>query len=117
VTDGAQLTANHIIQGALVISSAGASPPIVTIAASDANGNALGTTGGLAIAGSLAPGDSFGSATGNGSSLLGADGSTAGGDLNAGGSVSSGSAAVPEPATIVLLAVAGLICLMARLRS
>jgi hypothetical protein len=116
VTDAAQLTANHIIQGALVIGSAGASPSLVTIAASDANGNPLGTSGGLAVAGSLAPSDSFGATGGNGSSLLGGDGLAAGGDLNTGGNVSTGSAAVPEPATFVLLGLAGLLCLARRFR-
>jgi autotransporter-associated beta strand protein len=116
VTDGAQLTANHIVQGLLVIGSAGASPSLVTIAASDADGNAFGTASGLAVAGSLAPSDSFGSSTGSGSSLLGSDASATGGDLSTGGKVSSGSAAVPEPATIVLLGLAGLVCLGARLR-
>ena len=53
VDDGSDLTADHIIQGALVIGDTGASPSIVSIAASDANGNPM--AGGLAIAGSLAP--------------------------------------------------------------
>ena len=73
VADGSQLTANHIIQGALVIGSAGASPSVVTIAASDSNGNPLGTGSALAVAGSLAPSDSFAAASGSSSSLSGAD--------------------------------------------
>ncbi|HEV3343349.1 MAG TPA: RHS repeat-associated core domain-containing protein, partial [Pirellulales bacterium] len=41
VNAGSNLTANHIIQGNLVIGGTAGSPAIVTIAASDANGNPL----------------------------------------------------------------------------
>ncbi len=116
VADGSQLTANHIIQGALVIGSAGASPSVVTIAASDSNGNPLGTGSALAVAGSLAPSDSFAAASGSGSSLSGANAPPAVGALSAGGGAVGGSAAVPEPATFVLAAFAALAGLLIRLR-
>ena len=115
VADGSQLTANHIIQGALVIGSTGSSPSLVTIAASDANGNSLGTSGALAVAGSLAPSEPFAAGTSSGSSLLGTDGSPSLGDLNSGGGA-VGGAAVPEPSAIVLLGVACLLGLLPRLR-
>jgi hypothetical protein len=41
VDAGSNLTAGHIIQGALVIGGTAVSPAMVTIAASDANGNPL----------------------------------------------------------------------------
>jgi hypothetical protein len=41
VSAGGNLTANHIIQGSLVIGGTPGSPAIVTIAASDASGNPL----------------------------------------------------------------------------
>jgi hypothetical protein len=41
VNAGSDLTANHIVQGALVIGGAAGSPATVTIAASDASGNPL----------------------------------------------------------------------------
>ncbi len=115
VADGSQLTANHIIQGALVIGSTGSNPSQVTIAASDANGNSLGTSGALAVASSLAPSEPFAAGASNGSSLLGTDGSPSLGDLNSGCGAVGGSA-VPEPSTIVLLGVACLLGLLPRLR-
>jgi hypothetical protein len=116
VADGSQLTANRIIQGALVIGTTGSSPSLVTIAASDANGNSLGTSGALAVAGSLEPSEPFSAGASSGSNMLGSDGLAAAANLNAGGAVVGGSAAVPEPSTIVLLGVACLLGLLPRLR-
>ena len=53
VNGGSDLTANHIVQGALVIGGTAGTPGLVTIAASDASGNSLASSGGLALAGSL----------------------------------------------------------------
>ena len=53
VNDGSDLTANHIIQNALVIGGTAGQPALVTIDASDASGNPLGQSSGLALAGSL----------------------------------------------------------------
>jgi hypothetical protein len=51
---------NHIIQNALIIGGTAGSPGLVTIDASDANGNPLGQSNGFALAGSLAPSGRFG---------------------------------------------------------
>ncbi|HKD36448.1 MAG TPA: aspartyl protease family protein, partial [Pirellulales bacterium] len=55
VNAGANLTADHIIQSALVIGGAAGNPAVVTIAASDNQGNPLGisTANGLAVSNSL----------------------------------------------------------------
>lgn len=103
VDPGSGLTANHIVQSALVI---GGNSAVVTIAASDQNGNALAESGNLAVAGSLRsnatlPGGSISTA-----SLLGAGSSgTAVGGLGrlATLNIAGSTAAVPEPSTAVLL--------------
>ena len=121
VDASADLTADHIVQGALVIGGDATHPALVTIVASDESGNPLAQSGGFALAGSLASSASFASGAPSSSSLLGV-GSTAAGDggslggASSGVSLSSGVAAVPEPATLVLLALGGLICLLPRLR-
>ena len=53
VNAGSDLTANHIIQSALVIGGTGGSHGLVMIDASDASGNPLGQSSGLALADSL----------------------------------------------------------------
>ena len=95
VNDGASLTANHIVQNALVIGSAGASPSLVTIAPSDASGNPL------AVAGSVDSGSSSNSLAPGGSSDASLGAAPA-------GAVGSGSAAVPEPSSLLLVLVGGL---------
>jgi hypothetical protein len=118
VDAGASLTANHIVQGALVIGGTASSPALVTIAASDANGNSLATSGGLAVAGSIASGGSGSTLV---SSSVSSSSAPASGGLMAAGSLGSsmtasglnlggGAAAVPEPSTL-LLAAAGVIAL------
>jgi fibronectin-binding autotransporter adhesin len=111
VNDGSDLTADHIIQGALVIGDTGASPSLVTIAASNASGNPL--DGGLVVAGALKPSSPFGSGSksslSSGSAL---DGSSTG-SLSSpiGGAAGGGSAAVPEPSSLLLIVLGGLACL------
>jgi fibronectin-binding autotransporter adhesin len=106
VADNGQLTADHIVQSALVIGSTGSSPSLVTIVASDANGNPQTSAGGLALAGPLTPSAPFGSATASGSSLLVASGlASDGGSSMGGGAMGAslgGSASVPEPSTLLL---------------
>lgn len=127
VDAGASLTANHIVQGALVIGGTAGSPALVTIAASDANGNSLATSGGLAVAGSIASGGSGSTLI---SSSVSASSSPASGGLTAasglgsataasGVNLAGGNAAVPEPSTLViaLVAVASLGCLIRRKKS
>ncbi len=107
VEANASLTANHIVQTALIIGGIDATHAgLVTIAVSDANGNPLGSSGGLALAGSLASSDSFGSGAASGSSLMGVGDSSSGAALSVGGAAlgRGGSSAVPEPSTFVLVA-------------
>ena len=54
VNAGSDLTANHIIQNALVIGGAAGNPALVTIATSDADGNPLGLTSAQSNGGVLA---------------------------------------------------------------
>ena len=60
VNAGSDLTADHIIQNAILIGGIAGSPGLVTINASDAKGNPLGQTSGIDLAGSLTPSDPFG---------------------------------------------------------
>ncbi len=122
VSAGASLTANSIVQNALVISGAQGSAGLVTIAPSDASGNSLADASGLALAGSLASGDEL---------ALNADpviwppdvmawpsGHTVGasGDSAAGcSSFGVAAASVPEPAMLSLIGIAA-VCLIAGLR-
>lgn len=105
VEASSNLTANHIVQAALVIAGDATHNSTVTIAASDSSGNPLAASGGLAVAGSLGSGAPLGT-----SDVL--SGGAAGFGTNLGGStlgsVSLGgaTAAVPEPSTL-LLAMAG----------
>jgi hypothetical protein len=99
---GAQLTADHINQSSLVI-SAGAT---FTLAPSSATGSPMDDASGFALAGSLTPANAFIAADG---SLIfggGFEGSAAA--LNVGSASVSGAAAVPEPSTLALLAIAAI---------
>jgi fibronectin-binding autotransporter adhesin len=124
VVAGASLTANSIVQNALVIGGDMTHAGLVTIDASDDSGNPLASSGGLAVAGSVASSDSFASGSLSPSSLL-ADGSgvsgsatvpslggSAAGGVNLGGS----NAVVPEPSTLLLLVLGSLACLSSALR-
>ena len=103
VNAGSDLTANHIVQSALVISGTAGSHGLVTIAASDASGNPLATSNGLALAGSLPPNEPFGASGGNSAGLtINSSGTLApptASDPVGGGNPTS----VPEPATLLLM--------------
>ena len=113
VNAGSDLTANHIIQGALVIGGAAGNPALVTIDASDANGNPLDEPSGFALADSLTPSGPFGEGVISSASLssIAADST----DLAvpaAGNSIEIGNpSSVPEPSALLLtlLAVLGVI--------
>jgi autotransporter-associated beta strand protein/uncharacterized repeat protein (TIGR03803 family) len=110
VNAGSDLTADHIVQGALIIGGMAGSPALVTVAASDAAGNPLGQSNGLALAGSLAPSDPIG-AGGIDSTGVSSGGNTESASLSPIISVGSGNPLlVPEPSSLllVLLAVTGL---------
>jgi autotransporter-associated beta strand protein len=116
INDGGSLTANHIVQNALVIGGSAGNLATVTIAASDPSGNPLAASGGLALGGSLSSGAPFGAGVDPSSSFLaggGASGDNLGSSL---GGVGSGGAAVPEPSTLLLLALGSLAFLGASLR-
>jgi autotransporter-associated beta strand protein len=106
VNADAQLTANHIVQAALVIGGAAGHPATVTIAPSDASGVSLATAaadsaGSSLLAGLAAantPGLAGASDVGSGASALGLAAPSSG--LSPAGD----TAAVPEPSTIVLAA-------------
>jgi hypothetical protein len=110
VNAGSDLTANHIIQNALIIGGTAGNPSLVTIEASDASGNPLDQSSGFALAGLLTPSEPFAAVE-----TISADLSSSGGDLAAhapSNSAAGGNpSAVPEPSTLVLvlLAIAGVI--------
>ncbi len=106
VNAGSDLTANHIIQGALVIGGTSKNPGLVTIDASDASGNPLAS---LAVLGGPASATSLGA----GSNLADPLGDTTNSDPIADAppfdsSVTAAPAVVPEPSSLFLLAAGGL---------
>jgi autotransporter-associated beta strand protein len=102
VNAGSNLTADHIIQNALVIGGTAGSHGLVTIDASDASGNPLGQSSGHALAGSLLPSGPFGS-DGNSSANLSSEGGSDRASLSPGSSIVGGaSTSVPEPSTLLL---------------
>jgi fibronectin-binding autotransporter adhesin len=112
VNTGSDLAANHIIQSALVIGGTSKSFGLVTIDASDASGNPLGQTSGLALAGSLTPIAPFGAGGVSSANLNGAGGGTDPSVLSTGNSAVGGNpSSVPEPSTLLLalLAVLGVV--------
>jgi hypothetical protein len=114
VDAGSDLTANHIVQSALVIGGTATSPAVVTIDASDTNGNPLAATAASSsslIAGTPGPSSLLSSgASSPGSSSLGLS-SPALGVPSIGG-----SAAVPEPSTLVLISIGALVGMLAAVR-
>jgi hypothetical protein len=119
VNAGDSLTANHINQGSLVIGGTASLAALVTIDASDASGNPLVASSGLAVAGSLDSNESFASGTTSSTtSLVGGSGSSsaAGSSLTSTASASGASlastSAVPEPSTVLLVVLGGLVCMI-----
>jgi autotransporter-associated beta strand protein len=111
VNAGSDLTANHIIQSALIIGGAAGSPAIVTIDASDASGNPLATVApsGMPIGASpIAAGGDLGSSS-IGAAIAESPTSFASPAL-------PDSAAVPEPSSLLLLVVGTLAVGQAALR-
>jgi hypothetical protein len=112
VNAGSDLTANHIVQGALIIGGAAGSPALVTIDASDASGNPLGESGGFAVAGSLQSSAPFAYGAPGPSgldppSVEGFSGNPIpAGPFASGATVASNPSAVPEPSTVVLAVLA-----------
>jgi autotransporter-associated beta strand protein len=104
VNAGSDLTANHIIQSALIIGGTSKNPGIVTIDASDAAGNPLMTS----QTGALAPTDTLGAGDGFSFSATNDSGPVAFPIPVAETSSSAGQAAVPEPGSVALLAISGL---------
>src|SRR5207245_9157845 len=102
VNAGSDLTADHIIQNALVIGGSMSGPATMTIDASDASGNPLDQSSGLVLAGSLTPRDPFGAGD-IGSTHLSSGDSTDLAALSPGNSaVNDNSSPIPAPATLVL---------------
>ena len=107
VNAGSDLTANHIIQNALVIGGTAGGHGLVTIDASDASGNPLATSRGFALASSLEPSEPFASGSLSSSNWLASSGSstsalTLGVDTVGGSNLGGSAAAVPEPTTLML---------------
>ena len=100
VNDGASLTANHIVQNALVIGSAGASASKVTIAASDASGNPLSAPSGSGLTSSLGSSDPFGAGMSGSSGLSNAADSSGDSGLGAAAAGGGSTASVPEPSAV-----------------
>lgn len=106
VNAGAQLTADHIVQAALIIGGDATHPAVVTIAASDPSGNPLSAPGSFAnpnAAGLIA--SSSDSISGSGV-VATARPSTSFAVAPAGSRNLAGETAVPEPSTALLVAIA-----------
>jgi autotransporter-associated beta strand protein len=121
VNAGSHVTANHIIQGALVISGSSGNLGRVTITASDAAGNPLGQSlalpSGLGLTGSLASSSSLGDGVNSPGGRERPSWSSLGSSADATGiSPTAGKGAeVPEPSTMMMLVVA-LVSLLVRAR-
>jgi hypothetical protein len=113
VNAGSDLTANYIIQSALVIGGASGNPGLVTIDASDGLGNPLASAS--ALPKSLA---SIGSLGVGPDSTIPFRGSNAIDAVSAPSlSTTGGSSAVPEPSGLVLLAVGAIAVAVSSLRA
>jgi autotransporter-associated beta strand protein len=104
VNAGSDLTANHVIQNALVIGGASGNPGLVTIDASDAAGNPLAGPAVQVAPTSVIPGSNLGDPLGytTNSNLLADSPPLV-------SSLTTAQAAVPEPSSLLLLAIGGLV--------
>jgi autotransporter-associated beta strand protein len=114
VSAGASLTANHIIQNALVIGGTSTSHGTVTIASSDASGNPVAS--GLAIAGSLGGSSSVTVGSSSAPVVTAPGGSHSSGSSLGSTGLVGGTAAVPEPSSVVLVVLGALACLVTIVR-
>lgn len=113
VNASSDLTADHIIQSALVIQGSAGNPAVVTIDASDSSGNPL--VANLPSISPLSSSDVDAASPGVGGSI--ASTSAAGlAIVPARGTVGSQDVGVPEPSSLVMLAIAG-ICSKALVRT
>ncbi len=101
VNAGSDLRTDRIIQNALIISGTAGSHALVTIDTSDASGNPLGQSSGLALTGSLTPTEPFG-AGGIRTANLSRDGVDLAGLSPRSPGVGGSPSPVPEPSTVLL---------------
>ena len=106
VNAGSDLTANHIIQSALVIGGTSGMHGLVTIDASDASGNPLGQSSGFVVASSLTPSGPFEAGETSSASFGSGDGTDLEALLAGNPAVGDNLAPVPEPSTFLLALVA-----------
>ena len=109
VNAGSDLTANHIIQSALVIGGTAGSHGLVTVDPSDASGNPLDQSSGFDLAGSLTPSGPFDSSTLSSSNSPASSGSSVSVSTLGGSNLGGNTAAVPEPSTLLLALLAVLV--------
>jgi autotransporter-associated beta strand protein len=116
VNSGSDLTADHIVQNAVVIQGSAGSPAVVTIAASDASGNPLSESIPILLSaldfatprGVAEPGPGVGAGSpANGSDTTGSMGFT-----QQPAAINGVSAAVPEPNALGLLSPAAIVLLV-----
>jgi fibronectin-binding autotransporter adhesin len=111
VNAGSDLTANHIVQSALVIGGTAGNPAIVTIDASDSSGNPLAVPSGFVVANLLTPSGPFGAGETSSESLSSVGEGVDVAAVSFGNSIGGDRSPVPEPSTLLLafLAVLGVV--------